>query len=590
MASRKSSITAELKLAGQAQFKSGLNQIGMEANKLGKTLREMKPITFDGGANQAKKAWALTEEHQRAHHRVMERQAKLNKGRMEALGLGGMGSAGSTRARGGGGGSSYGLGVGYNAIQDLVQGGPAAIANNIPQIVEMVSKSPKLQKGLAGAAAVAALGYGIKEVMDAYQKHGSVVAESARMAEGRGMVRNQFQAVEQGNRVAEAQITGTSQAKRIAEIDTYSRKVRNADDQEHQASLRKMGMMEILRLEKISTGADEVKVIKETAASQIAFIDNQTKIEEDYSNTAMRLAEERKTQAIQLAKEAEAELFAIQQGNRRAGTSASDAELVRQAELEKTAPAMQARADAAKQEYDAAVARVTAAKEERETAKISKDLIKLKEEADLKQLEDAETERYIRKLDNEIKQQEADRQKKAKEKEKAAEKEKDRQSIRDRLTGEEELLNMSPRKRAKAERELKKTKDIEELQKKGFSPTEAASMAERGIKLEEANDPSRPKRIRGAGFGRDDASRDRRTTFSALEDLEAFQPATGKERKTIKGAGNKDQDKKSGTNDKPESAADAIVQGLAKVEKAIREGNPNATERGRPTSSRTSTA
>ena len=72
---------------------------------------------------------------------------------MEALGLGGMGGAGSTRARGGGGGSSYGLGVGYNAIQDLVQGGPAAIANNIPQIVEMVSKSPKLQKGLAGAAA-----------------------------------------------------------------------------------------------------------------------------------------------------------------------------------------------------------------------------------------------------------------------------------------------------------------------------------------------------------------------------------------------------------------------------------------------------
>jgi hypothetical protein len=115
-------------------------------------------------------------------------------------------------------------------------------------------------------------------------------------------------------------------------------------------------------------------------------------------------------------------------------------------------------------------------------------------------------------------------------------------------------------------------------------------MAERGIKLEEANDPSRPKRIRGAGYGRDDASRDRRTTFSALDDLEAFQPVTGKERKTIKGAGNKDQDKKSGTNDRPETPVDSIVQGLARVEKAIREGNPNATERGKPSSTRTSTA
>jgi hypothetical protein len=115
-------------------------------------------------------------------------------------------------------------------------------------------------------------------------------------------------------------------------------------------------------------------------------------------------------------------------------------------------------------------------------------------------------------------------------------------------------------------------------------------MAERGIKLEEANDPSKPKRIRGAGFGKDDASRDRRTTFGALDALEAFQPATGKERKTIKGAGNKDEDKKSGVNDKPVTSTDAIVQGLAKVEKAIREGAPNSTDRAKPTSSRTSTA
>jgi hypothetical protein len=588
MANRTSSITAALKLSGQAEFKSGLSQIGMEANKLGKTLREMKPITFDGGANQAKKAWALTEEHQRAHHRVMERQAKLNKGRMEALGLGGAGGAGSTRARGGGGGSSYGLGVGYNAIQDLVQGGPAAIANNIPQIVEMVSKSPKLQKGLAGAAAVASLGYGIKEVMDAYQRHGSVTAESARMAEGRGMVRNQFQAVEQSNRVAEAQITGTSQAKRIAEIDAHSRKVRSADNQEHQASLRKMGMLETLRLEKISTGVDEVKVIKETAASQIAFIDNQTKIEENYSNTAMRLAEERKTQAIQLAKEAEAELFAIQQGNRRAGTSASDAELVRQAELEKTAPAMQARADAAKQEYDAAVARVAAAKEERETAKISKDLIKLKEDADLKSAKAAETaannQRELNRFQTRVNatQEEGRRQY---DREQA---EKTRTETTTDLTEREKMSKMSPRALSKYQEKKRIKASTDEFIKQGFSPDEAEKMAGRENQLAKDNDPSRPKRIRGAGYagGKGEAMGGLGSaTYGGLEDLESMQPPSGRERKTISGAGNKDKEKKSGVNDKPDNLYQVMVKGFAEVVKAVLESGPNAADRAKPTTS-----
>jgi hypothetical protein len=589
MANRTSSITAALKLSGQAEFKSGLSQIGMEANKLGKTLREMKPITFDGGANQAKKAWALTEEHQRAHHRVMERQAKLNKGRMEALGLGGAGGSGGTRARGGGGGSSYGLGVGYNAIQDLVQGGPAAIANNIPQIVEMVSKSPKLQKGLAGAAAFTAIAWGVKSVMDAYETHGSVTAESRRMDEGRAKVRYQFQAVEQSNRVAEGQITGASQAKRIAEIDAHSRKVRNADDQEHQASLRKMGMLETLRLEKISTGVDEVKVIKETAASQIAFIDNQTKIEENYSNTAMRLAEERKTQVIQLAKEAEAELFAIQQGNRRAGTSASDEELVRQAELEKTAPAMQARADAAKQEYDAAVARVAAAKEERETAKISKDLIKLKEESDLKSARAAETaannQRELNRFQTRVNaiQEEGRRQY---DREQA---EKTRTETTTDLTEREKMSKMSPRALSKYQEKKRIKASTDEFIKQGFSPDEAEKMAGRENQLAKDNDPSRPKRIRGAGYagGRGEAMGGLGSaTYGGLEDLESMQPPSGRERKTISGAGSRDKEKKSGVNDKPDNLYQVMVKGFAEVVKAVRDTGPNATERAKPSSSK----
>jgi len=593
MANRTSSITAALKLSGQAEFKSGLSQIGMEANKLGKTLREMKPITFDGGANQAKKAWALTEEHQRAHHRVMERQAKLNKGRMEALGLGGMGSAGSTRARGGGGGSSYGLGVGYNAIQDLVQGGPAAIANNIPQIIALVAKSPML-KVLGVAAAAAAAGYGLVKVAQyAYSETdaGNEDISAKNYAKGRAEAdRKKF---ERENKMSAQKSKDIAAAGRQTQENfggVVNQEIAQVN-QNYQLGEGPAIVAEKLQATKLKgIKNDEERVNKladqEKQAVQAAYDRNSMRI-----NKILQVAAQEEANAKLEYDQLKADLESIPQ------TAKTQQDMNRELEANEKMIGVKKRMEdsisrMAKVQEDYNEVKQQGIEVELKQAEIDQqrknDLDELADKN--KQLEDAETEKYIRNLDNEIKQQEADRKKKAKAKEKAADEEKDRQSIRDRLTGEEELLNMSPRKRAKAERELKKTKAIEELQKKGFGPEEAASMAERGIKLEEANDPSRSRRIRGAGFGRDDASRDRRTTFSALEDLEAFQPVTGKERKTIKGAGNKDQDKKSGTNDKPESAADAIVQGLAKVEKAIREGNPNATERGRPTSTRTSTA
>jgi len=48
----------------------------------------------------------------------------------------------------------YGLGVAYNAVQDVMQGGLPAIANNIPQIIQLVAQSPALK--MLGAAAFAA--------------------------------------------------------------------------------------------------------------------------------------------------------------------------------------------------------------------------------------------------------------------------------------------------------------------------------------------------------------------------------------------------------------------------------------------------
>lgn len=591
MASRKSSITAELNLSGQAKFKSGLSQIGMEANKLGKTLREMKPITFDGGANQAKKAWALTEEHQRAHHRVMERQAKVNQARMEALGP--MGGVKSGRAKGGGGGSSYGLGVGYNAIQDLIQGGPAAIANNIPQIIELVAKSPML-KVLGVAAAAAAAGYGMVKVAQyAYSETdaGNEGISAKNYAKGRAEAdRKKF---EREKKEADTRSTAIAAAGRQTQesfggvIDQEVGQIgRNYQLGEGSAIVAEK--LQRTKLKGIKDDEQRINALadQEKQAVQAAYDRNNRRI-----NQILQVAAKEEADARRAYQEADSTL----QGLTKGALTPQDMRIKEQMEekmigIQKRMKDAQDRLTQAQEDSNQVKQQGVeiSGKQAEIDEQRKNDLADLTDET--KRLAAAEYERFSNEFDAEQKRQVAAKKKEEKAQKKAADEEKDRQSIRDRLTGEEELLNMSPRKRAKAERELKKTKDIEELQKKGFGPAEAASMAERGIKLEEANDPSKPKRIRGAGFGRDDASRDRRTTFGALDALEAFQPATGKERKTIKGAGNKDEDKKSGTNDRPETPVDSIVQGLAKVEKAIREGNPNATERGRPTSSRTSTA
>ena len=68
-----------------------------------------------------------------------------------------------------------------------------------------------------------------------------------------------------------------------------------------------------------------------------------------------------------------------------------------------------------------------------------------------------------------------------------------------------------------------------------------------------------------------------------LDDLESMQPAASKERKTIKGAGNKE--KKSGSNDNPSANLyQVMVKGFADVVKAVRDTGLNATERGKPSS------
>lgn len=614
MANRKSSITAELNLSGQAGFRSGLRSAADEARKLGAALRSAVPApditktqVFKDNEYRKKNAANLTaylegEEKKRADAAIKEnnriaiaeRKSRMVGGQrfdhlQGTMFEGGRGGQSGKAGRG----NAYGVGVAYNAIQDMVQGGPAAIANNIPQIIELVAKSPML-KVLGVAAAAAAAGYGLVKVAQyAYSETdaGNEDISAKNYAKGRAEAdRKKF---ERENKMSAQKSKDIAAAGRQTQ-ENFGGVINQEIAQVNQNY--QLGEGPAIVAEKLQ--ATKLKGIKDDEERVNALAEQEKQ--------AVRAAYERNAQRIHkiLQVAAQEEVNAKSEYDQLKADKATipqsaktQQDMNRELEIDEKMIGVKKRMDdsiatMARVQEDYNEVKQQGIEVELKQAEIDEqrknDLADLTDET--KRLAAAEYERFSNEWDAEQKRQAAAKKKEEKAQKKAADEEKDRQSIRDRLTGEEELLNMSPRKRAKAERELKKTKAIEELQKKGFGPAEAASMAERGIKLEEANDQSRPKRIRGAGFGRDDASRDRRTTFSALEDLEAFQPVTGKERKTIKGAGSKDEDKKSGTNDKPESSTDPIVQGLARVEKAIREGNPNATERGRPTSSRTSTA
>lgn len=489
--------------------------------------------------------------------------------------------------------NAYGFGVAYNAIQDLAQGGPAAIANNIPQIIELVAKSPML-KVLGVAAAAAAAGYGLVKVAQyAYSETDAGNEDISAKNYAKGRAEADKRKFDREQKLADEKSTAIAAAGRQTQenfggvIDQeIGQENRNYQIGEGQAIVAEK--LQRTKLKGIKDEEERINALaeQEKQAVRAAYERNAQRI-----HKILQVAAQEEANAKQEYDEAKATL----DGLTSAAKNQQD-ERIQEQMKEKmigiTKRMEDSTARMAKVQEDYNEVKQQGVEVDGKQAEIDEqrknDLSDLTDET--KRLTAAEYERWSNEWDAEQKRQAAAKKKEEKAQKKTADEEKDRQSIRDRLTGEEELLNMSPRKRAKAERELKKTKDIEELQKKGFSPKEAASMAERGIRLEEANDPSKPKRIRGVGFGRDDSKRDRRTTFGALDALEAFQPATGKERKTIKGAGNKDEDKKSGTNDKPVTSTDAIVQGLAKVETAIREGNPNATDRAKPTSTTSSTA
>ena len=603
MANRTSSITAELKLSGQAGFRSGLRSAADDARKLGQALSSAVPAP-DIAKTQAyqdiqyrkKNAENLTkyleeQEKKRADVAIRENnRVALAERRMQMSGgRPGFGHLAGTMYQGGkmdasqagpkGKGYAYGAGVAYNAIQDLVQGGPSAIANNIPQIIELVAKSPML-KVLGVAAAAAAAGYGaVKIAQYAYTETdaGNADISARNYSKGRAEAdaRQAARRKQQGILSGQAESGGITEGLRIAGLGGQA-EGRRLQDKEREIQLSdeaKMARIQEIedpaeRLKKAA--AEEARVLEETNKR---YIERTT---ESYKSAAAEqaAAEERKnalTEEIKLINEK--------------STKWVEADYTRRAFLEAQLPGATEDLNAARSKSEGAIANMGDANASVGAVEQQKKNIKDGLDAQLKAIDKEKELIEAEGRMNQHNEQVKYKLMRDQAMENIKEGEKDRQKTRDALSSDEALSNMSPRKRAKAEKELRKAAEIEELQTQGkFSKKEATSLVERRMKLEGANDPSKPKRIRGAGYGRSDSGMGGlgSETYGGLEGLESLQPAASKDRKAIKGAGAKE--KKSGSNDGPDNLYQIMAKGFADVVKSIRDTGPNATERAKPTS------
>ena len=601
MANRTSSITAELNLSGQSKFRSGLRSAADDARKLGEALSSAVPApdiaktaAYQDIQYRKKNAENLTkyleeQEKKRADVAIREnnRVALAERRIQMSGGRPGFGHLAGTMYQGGkmdasqagpkGKSNAYGLGVAYNAVQDIAQGGPSAIANNIPQIVELVAASPSLKTG-AKLGGIALAGYIAAELFQSGYENtfGFDEAISKRNIQNRA----EMDMKSTGSRTA-GEMTGVAQTEslRIAGLGSEAAS-RRLQDKEKEIQLSDEARM--ARIQEIEDPAERAKKAAEEEARAV---------EETYKRYLERTAEShRGAGAEQAAAEARKNALTdeIELINKKSSEWTQE-DFNRKAYLEGQLPAANENLEAARKKGEAAIANMgdaTAAGGAVEQQKKNiKDGLDAQLKAIAKEKELVEAEGRMNQHNEQVKY----KQMRDQAMENIKEGEKDRQKTRDSLSSDEALSNMSPRKRAKAEKELRKAAEIEELQTQGkFSKKEATSLVERRMKLEEANDPSKPKRIRGAGFGRSDSGMGGlgSATYEGLEGLESLQPPSGRERKTISGAGSKDKEKKSGVNDKPDNLYQVMVKGFAEVVKSIRDTGPNATERAKPSSSK----
>lgn len=605
MASQKSSITAQIKVAGLNSFKSDLGAAGKSATDLGSKLQAIKPLSFDGSAAQAKKAMALREEHHKASNRVIERNEKIHQERIAKLGSkyaasyqamsgkapGGRGDAMASKGGGLSGGGN--LAQGYNFIQDLVQGGPMAVANNMPWLVDTIAqawKSPAVVAAAAtvgaGIAAAASVGLAAKLGYDVFTEEDKAFDRSAKnrneskkkwdkinlekdkkTAKDRALVLGTIEGetqskIGQGTQAKIANITGGGGTERAAELQSQLRQLRIDAIIDPAVKAKAAADEEKRQID------DSVKALKAKAdqISEIAAIELKSAIDKQKSIT---------------------DELALQQN-----TARTPEELNRRIQLEATlVQVLKRKADAEKMVYEAAGGSAAANQKEQESV-VQKKIIDEKTQGQIKEINNqkffdkaqAAADKYAKKsAEQDIIDADAKVEK---------EKELARVKTRESMAMEEKKSRMSPRQLAKQEAKERIQGETEQLKAQGFTNDQAASMAKGQERRRERKQTDAERtaaglrpRIRGVGYGDDKAEAGGlgSAKFTGLEGLAAMQPAV-KERKRIQGVGAKKKDTQQESQQEG-GGWQALVNAMMQVKAAVEKIAPNASERGKPSSS-----
>lgn len=606
MANKKSSITAQIKVAGLNSFKSDLATAGKSAVDLGTRLQTIKPLSFEGEGQRARKAMAMREEHHRASIRVIERNEKTHQARMAAFGpkyaasyqaMQGRGAGGRAGGQGDartGGGLSGGgnLAQGYNFVQDLVQGGPMAVANNIPWLVTAVAQAWKSPTVVAAAAAVGAgiaaaasvglagkLGYDVFTEEDkAFERSNKNRNESKKKWDKINLEKDKKSARDK------ALVVGTIEGERQAEISQGTQ--RKIGEIKGEGGNRAVELQHQLRQARIDAIIDPEEKAKAAAEEEKNQIDISVKAAKSKADQIMRIADLELKSATRKEKEIKDEL-ALQQS-----TAKTPDEINRRIQLEAAlVHVLKRKAEAEKMSYDALGGSQSANQKEQD-AIVEKKIIDTKTDGQLKEIQNQKFFEKAQAAANLYAEKSAEQQSLDADAKVEKEKELARVKTRESMAMEEKKSRMSPRQLAKQEAKERIKGSTEELKAQGFTNDQAASMAKgqepirdrKQIDSERAAAGLRP-RIRGAGYGDEtkEAGGLGSAKFTGLEGLAAMQPAV-KDRKRIQGVGAKKKETQQETQQEGGSWQ-TLVNAMMQVKAAVEKIAPNASERGKPSSS-----
>lgn len=498
------------------------------------------------------------------------------KGTQFAGGTRGTQSAGRSRAGGN-------LAVGYNFAQDFAQGGFAGIANNIPQMIEMITQSPAMKMIGAAAITAAATAFAGYKAYDIYQntgdrqlsRAGDRYANNKDMADSRQQKRANEKEIEAGKATGESEASRNREMIRIDEKQSAAQRLaldRTQQIKDAEADLRR------IRIEAITDPAEKAAAI---AAEQKRQILEKIDLEKKAAQSALETAAAQQKAADAALLKNRQELDSLP------ATALTPADIARRESLTGARAGLNDRAKAARDRVSNAESNLSDINFRQQNI-VPNQIAGIDEQAAQEKGKIRSQEIRDNVLDffdtvNSGMRAALDLAKQKEASDKAALAASQQKAAMDRQLDIAEAQAGGNTRKAK---KLQKAADLESNTQKyldaGFTPAEAAQRAQREAAISDRRD--HPNRIRGAGYGKTNGAREGSLLDAPrTSNLDAYRAAPGladrglftpdpTPRATIKGAGRPKEvtttpttDKSAGDTAKAQQELIAAMEKLGKI-------------------------